>query len=449
MGTGYFPSDDALRHVAKVISGKDWAHILVTRPEITMDSHPGWHVILESFHAITGANQLALLNFSVIFLFLTFTLPAVFYFRRNEAWIAALALSSIFFFSPIHRLFYGRPYIASMILILLFCFLWERIRDNDKPWLELGVLALGTALATWIHGTWYLFALPLFALILARQWRVFILASGAVGAGVILGATFTGAPLAFLHQMLFHAVEAFGKHHFQRQLVTEFQPFGGEASVFILVGGLLLWRWARGEWETRTVDNPIFYLIAIGWTMGFIASRFWSDWAWPALAFWTAREIQAALEYYIEEFSLKRLLIAGAFCLVLFLAVTNDRGSRWSGSVSEWPSMTNEDHRPWLPDEGGILYNDNMRLFYEVFYQNPHGPWRYTLGFEPIWMPADNLETYRHIQLTRGKDNSYVPWVDKMSDKDRMVLIRTSKPTIPGLEWHEVTPTIWSGRLSN
>lgn len=444
---GFFPADDAFRHVAKVISGKDWSDILVIRPEITMDSHPGWHAILGWVQGLAGADGASLLNFSVLFLFLTFALPAVFYFRRQEAWVASLAVSTLFFFSPVFRLFYGRPFIVSMILILLFCFLWERIRDRDKPWLELIAFTLATALATWIHGTWYLFSLPLFALALARQWRVFVLMSAATVAGIVLGALFTGTPVAFLHQMLFHAVEAFGKHDFQRQLVTEFQPFSGEVSVFVIVGGLLLWRWARGQWDARIVDNPVFYLLAVGWTMGFLASRFWSDWAWPALAFWMAREIQDVLEYYSETFSLKRLVLACTICLVFFLALSNDRGSRWSGVVSQWPEMTNEEHRPWLPEEGGVLYNDDMRLFFQVFFHNPHGPWRYTLGFEPVWMPREHLEIFRHIQLTRGKAESYQPWVEMMTDRDRMVLVRNGRPDIQGLEWHEVTPGVWSGRL--
>ena len=448
IGQGFFPCDDALRHVAKVISGKSWPEILIIRPEITTDSHPGWHFILSGFHALTTCDKTVLLNFSVIFLFLAFTLPPVFYFRRGEAWIASLALSAIFFFGSIYRLFYGRPYIISMVMILLFCFLWERIRDKNKPWPELIAMSVMTVLSTWIHGTWYLFSLPLLALLLARQWRVFWFMSVAISLGVICGAMLTGSPLVFLQQMIFHAIEAFGKNDFQRQLVSEFQPFTGEALVFFLVGGLLLWRKARDEWDNSVVNNPVFYLVIIGWTMGFFASRFWTDWGWPALAFWVAQEVQAALEKYTNSFSMKRLMFAGVFCLILLLAVTNDRDSRWSGGVSEWPNMENKEHRPWLPDEGGLVYNDNMFLFYQVFYNNPQSPWRYTLGFEPIWMTADNLKIYRQIQLTRGKDESYIPWMKKMTTKDRMILIRNGKPQIAGLEWHEVTPTIWSGKIT-
>ncbi len=271
--------------------------------------------------------------------------------------------------------------------------------------------------------------------------------SGATSLGVLCGAMLMGSPLVFLHQMIFHALDAFGKNDFTRQLVGEFQPFTGEALVFFVIGGFLLWRQTRGEWNDRVLDNPVFYLIVICWIMGFFASRFWTDWAWPALAFWMALEIQAALEQYMDNFSWKRLILAAMFCLVLLLAVTNDHGSRWSGAVAEWPNIENKAHRPWLPDDGGIVYNDNMFLFYQVFYNNPQAPWRYALGFEPIWMTADNLKIFRDIQLKRGKDESYLPWVQKMTLKDRMILIRSIEPQIQGLEWHEITPTVWSGKL--
>ena len=51
---GYIPGDDAMRHAAKAVSGKGWGEILVLRPEITMDSHVGWHKILEFIYQMTG-----------------------------------------------------------------------------------------------------------------------------------------------------------------------------------------------------------------------------------------------------------------------------------------------------------------------------------------------------------------------------------------------------------
>ncbi|MDQ1238201.1 MAG: Gram-positive signal peptide protein family, partial [Thermodesulfobacteriota bacterium] len=72
IGRGFEPYDDALRHVAKVVSGKAWTDILVIRPEITMDSHPGWHAILDAFQKLTLAEPDDILVFSILLLFLLF-----------------------------------------------------------------------------------------------------------------------------------------------------------------------------------------------------------------------------------------------------------------------------------------------------------------------------------------------------------------------------------------
>ncbi|MFZ0930989.1 MAG: hypothetical protein WAN11_20455 [Syntrophobacteraceae bacterium] len=447
LGHGYSPVDDALRHVAKVISGKEWQDILVVREEITMDSHPGWHFILKQVARLTGSDATLLLDFSVLSLFLLFVFPPVFLFKRPEAWISSLLIFSVFSFVTMYRLFYGRPFIFSMFLVLVFCFLWTRIRDRKAPIPELAVFAIISALSTWIHGAWYLLALPICALGLARQWRVSALMTAAMVAGILLGATFTGRPLIFLHQMIYHALLALGHIDFQRQLVSEFRPFDGAPAVVTVVAAMLIWRTARGQWNKECVDNPVFILGVLGWTLGFVASRFWSDWGWPAVAFWTAVEIEEVMKRRLGEFEPRRLVVAVAVCLTLFLGLSNDRGSRWTAMIGvQWPNMTTAEHRQWLPEPEGILYSDGMDVFYSIFYNNPHGEWKYVLGFEPVWMPDEDLKIYRNIEITRGKPASFAPWVEKMTQKDRLVLVRTEEPKIEGLEWHEVTPTVWSGR---
>jgi hypothetical protein len=445
LGHGYSPPDDALRHVAKVISGKQWQDILVVRKEITMDSHPGWHFFLKQVSRLTGPDSSLLLNFSVLFLFLLFVIPPVFLFKRSEAWTLSLLIFTLF--GGVYRLFLGRPFIFSMFMVLMFCFLWTKIRDKKAPIVELAVFAVVSALSTWIHGAWYLFALPICALGLARQWRVAALMTAAVVAGILIGATFTGSPLTFLHQMIYHALQAMRHIDFQRELVSEFQPFDGAPFAVIVVAAMLIWRAARGQWNRDCVDNPVFMLGVIGWILGFVAARFWSDWGWPAIAFWTAVEIEGVMTRRLGEFEPRRLVVALAICLSLFLGLSNDRGSRWTGMLGvQWPNMTIAEQKEWLPEPGGILYNDSMDAFYHIFYNNPHGEWKYVLGFEPVWMPDDDLKTYRHIQLGNGKPESYAPWIEKMTEKDRLLLLRMEKPKIEGLEWHEVTPTVWIGR---
>ena len=449
LGRGYHPTDDALRHVAKVISGKPWQEILVVRDEIGMDSHPGWHAVLHAVGSWTRLETTLLLNFSVLSLLLLFCCFPLFYFERCEAWVASLLALAVVSFGPIYRLTYGRPFIVSMFLLVFFCFVWERIRQRRRPAAELVGLALAASLSTWVHGAWYLLPLPLCALGLAREWRPLLLMSLATAAGVLLGALFTGTPVTFLHQMLFHARLAFGRHDFQRQLVSEFQPYEGASGVLILVALALLWRAVRGQWTARCVDDPVFILAGLGWVLGFVAVRFWTDWGWPAIAYWLAREIDAVLRAYTRQFHPRRLILVAGVCLAFFLAISNDHGNRWTGMLgARWPQMENPEHRSWLPDPGGILYSDHMGVFYNLFSANPHGDWKYVLGFEPVWMPDEDLAIYRKTQLAMGDPKSYAPWVAKMTAKDRMVLLRQSQPQIAGLEWHEVTPGVWSGKLA-
>src|SRR5687767_4880656 len=52
---GYLPFDDALRHAAKAVSGRDWSDIIVLQDQFKIDHSPGWHWILGLVHQLTGA----------------------------------------------------------------------------------------------------------------------------------------------------------------------------------------------------------------------------------------------------------------------------------------------------------------------------------------------------------------------------------------------------------
>ena len=158
---GFLPPDDALRHSAKAVSDKSWDEILVIREDIKMDSHPGWHAILGAVHKATGCDADALVTFSVVSLFVLFCVIPAFMLRRPEAWIASLL--TIIIVNPwyIDRLVKGRPYIFTMCTILCICFLWPRLKDKKIPHNTLAALTLLVAASTWIHCSWYLFALPI------------------------------------------------------------------------------------------------------------------------------------------------------------------------------------------------------------------------------------------------------------------------------------------------
>jgi len=106
---GYIPVDDAMRHAAKAISGKDWTDILALRPDVTMDSHVGWHKILEFVNFLTDCGVDGLVVFSVVFLFLFFAMIPFFLMKRPEAWLMTLLILWVANYSDLMRLFLGRP----------------------------------------------------------------------------------------------------------------------------------------------------------------------------------------------------------------------------------------------------------------------------------------------------------------------------------------------------
>lgn len=448
-GHGYLPPDDALRHAGKVSSGKGWGDILVLRDDIKTDSHPGWHAILGGVRRLTAWNAESIVVFSVIFLFILFCVIPVFIFNRPEAWVMSLLTITVMQPSLITRLFLGRPYILTMSVILVLCLLWPRLRGERIPYSALTILTFLIAASTWIHCSWHLLALPLAAFCLAREWRVLGRLSLSFALGILLGALLTGHPYLFLKQTLFHTIGAFSSHQLQRMLVGEFQPFAGNGLMVMAIIAMISWRKIRGSWNNKVIDNPVFILAIIGWALGFVSRRFWLDWGMPAMAIWMAFEFKEVLEKKIGFSSFRRLFLSLAVAGTFYLSLASDIGGRWTYNLTkEYLSAENPEHRLWLPEPGGIVYSDDMAIFYDTFFKNPNAPWRYILGFEPAMMPAEDLAIFRKIQWNFGDDKAFRGWVKKMRPEDRLI-IRGNKSNPPGimkLEWHYAATGTWIGR---
>jgi hypothetical protein len=447
---GFLPPDDAMRHSAKVISGKSWDQILVVRPEFQMDSHPGWHAILTGAHEVFGLDQDGLAAFSVVLLFSLFCLIPIFFLDIPEAWLAALLAVMVITPHLILRIFLGRPFIVSMSTILVLCFLWPRLKERKPPYGVMGALAALIALSTWIHASWYLFALPVACFFLAREYRAGARLALAAAVGVIAGALLTGHPALFLKQTLVHAMLAFGNVQAQRLLVGEFQSFGGEGLFALFVLGILAWRSARGKWDRHVVDNPVFIMAVTGWALGFVAARFWTDWGMPAAIFWVMTEFSGIFSETMKPRSWRRVIFALAISGALFLSITVDANSRWTYNLTaEYLSEENPKQRGWLPEPGGIIYSADMNVFYQTFFKNPKAPWRYILGFEPAMMPPEDLAILRKIHWNYETSEAYKPWIEKMRPSDRLVVRggANAKPNIPELDWFYAATNTWVGRL--
>jgi len=112
--------------------------------------------------------------------------------------------------------------------------------------------------------------------------------------------------------------------------------------------------------------------------------------------------------------------------------------------VAEHPELEG-----WMPDKGGIFYSAEQSLFYQTFFKNPDGDWRYVLGFEPSLMTDEDFAVYQSVRWNDGDAKAYKPWVDKMRPQDRLVIRggHGDQPNIPQLEWNYGVSGIWIGRL--
>lgn len=451
---GYIPADDALRHAAKVVSGKSWSDILVMRSDFPLDFHQGWHTILGWLHHSLNADVENLVVISIVAMMLLVNLSALTWLRRPEAWLAALMAGCIAVPYFINRLTYGRPFLFSMAVLITLLFLWRSPGDSPPKLLtRIGSVFL-VAAAAWIHGTaWYLLAMPAVGLALCGSKRSTIWYLCCWLLGSVLGACLTGHPWLFFDQSIRLVLGVFGGHALTRQLVGEVLPSTGDFAAVMVVIALLLWRSRSPEWSARELVNPIFITCVIGWILGLKVLRFSTDWGMPALLLWLALELQKQFEQYLSFDSWRRLLISLCLAGGVFLLITGDAGSRWTWNLTnQYLTADNPELAGWLPEKDGIVYASDMEIFYFTFYKNPTAPWRYVLGFEPALMRPEDFAVVDKALWTFGDVQAYEPWVAKMRPEDRLILRAsyshlTGRPNLPQLEWNFVLNDYWIGRL--
>ena len=449
IGYGFLPPDDALWHSAKVISGKDWGEVLVLRSDIKIESHPGWHAILGAAHKITKWDVHSLVLFSVISLFIIFAVIPFFFVRYAESWLLALITISIAAPGWIFRLFLGRPYILTMAALLAIFFLWPKLKDKKIRYGILITLTLIIAVSSWVHRTWYILLVPMVALLLAREWRAGIFMAACTVAGIFVGACLVGHPFLFIKQTLLHLALVAGSYDTQDMLVTELRPALADFNIVIVVLGMLGWRFLRGDWEKGTIRSPILIIVISCFFIGFITRRVWMDIGMPALAVWLAVEFEGFFSKKSPVSSWQRLVLISILGATMYLSFTADAGGRWSyWKPLAYLSADDPEQKEWLPGPGGIIYSDDMSVFFKTVYKNPTANWRYILGSEAAIMPEEDLKILRNIEKNMKTYDLFDPWVKKMRPEDRLILKsdREHKPNIPGLEWNYASINTWIGR---
>jgi hypothetical protein len=446
IGYGYLPPDDALRHAAQGVSGKPWGEVVVLGEPLKVDFQFGWDLILRRLHQWFGVGAEGLAEISVVTLFILLNAAVLPWLKRPEAWFGALAASWLAA-NPGDRFFLGRPFMVTMSALVVILMGARAVGAKGPRWRDLGWIAPVIGLACYVHGTWYLWLLPVAAFFLAGQFRW----SVAIGAGWLMGAALaglaTGQPVAYWTEAVRVAFRSVGSFTTQSMMAIELQPILN-LSPFIVLGAMLLARQSvKAAWRPLR-SEPGFWLVCIGWILGCSAGRFWYDWGIAGLLVIMTLDLQTLLEISMPLDSLQRLLAVAVMTVGMYAATTADIGGRWTGTLHDrYFTQDDADLATWMPDPGGIFYAATMSVFYQTYFRNPNAPWRYILGFEPTLMPADDFAIYHSILWSYGDDNAYTPWVKKMRPSDRLVLVIGGAPQIPALEWKHAFGAYWIGRL--
>lgn len=449
MGLGFLPPDDASWHSSRAVSDKSGSDVLVLRDDVRIETHPGWHAILVSVRNMMNWNAHSLVLFSVILLFILFLAAPLFFFRYPESWLLSILAVSIVGPGWIFRLLLGRPYIVTMAVLLAIFLLWPRLKAKKIPYGTLVCLTLMIAFATWIHRTFYILFIPIAAFLLAREWRAAFYFTISLVLGVFIGASVGGHPVIFIKQTMLHLLLVSGSYENQGMLVSELRPALGDFGITILVSMMLFWRGARHKWNRSVIDNPIFILVVLSFIGGFLTRRVWLDVGMPVMILWMAKEFEEILTDKVKRDSPARILITAALAFTLYLSFTADADGRWSSCHPiDYLSDTDPEQKEWLPGPGGIIYSDDMNIFFTTVFKNPHGNWRYILGPEAAVMPEEDLAILRNIQKHPWTYEYFKPWVNKMRQEDRLIIRGSEdrKPRIEGLEWKYAAVGTWVGR---
>ena len=453
---GYVPVGDARRHVAKAFTDRPYSDLVVMRSFYKIDHSPGYEWVLRAAQRLTGWRPDGLAAFSTA-MSLGFVLVApLVWFRRPEAWCAAVLLQLIAIPDLIMRWTQARPFVLSEGVLMCLLLSWRHAgvkTDGKEEPVAMRKIIFATAayaFIAWMHGVWYLWVLLLPAFALAGRWRTAAWMTVCWLVGSFLGSLLTGHPIDFMMQQVLHGMAVGGEKVPPNLLVGELQPSAGEFTSLTALAAVYLWSRSLKVEGEPLVAQPAFWMLAIGWTLGLFMDRFWADWGLPAAVVWMALRFQDVIERLWSPGALMRLMACGCIALPLYLQSSSDQQQRFSKTLREARlDASDPDLKGWLPDPGGIFYSAQMEFFYNTFYTNPKADWKYLTGFEPALMPEDDLKILRTIQAADYLPSAYAPWVAKMKPADRIEIedYSDTPPNLPELEWKRAVGYIWIGRL--
>lgn len=454
LSMGYLPTDDTNRHIAFSMLDKAWPDVLVQEPGFGADHNAGWHMVLRFLNRRCNVSREGLMYFSTVGMFLLLNLTGAFIIPCSVTWFIVLLIIFIAESSMFGRMVCGRPFIVSCFSTLIILRLWfidvKKYGQHEfcvtaKYLLSLAALTLGV----WIHGTWYIFLIFPMAQLLAGNIKKTFELTLLIALATLLGAYMTGHFSEFLQYHFSAPKNIYSEQVFNWQLVTE----NGEGNpgwtwlifAFGIFAVLIYNKRAR---LNELAYDPLFFLIMLTWLPAIKIIRFWADWGRISLMFWLCykltdviRDMELVKKAFFR-YVLFILVIAGALIII--------PKAPWSQQkLREFytADFTKEELKPFKPEEGGIVYNDQMFHFYFQFYNEPEGKYRYILGFESATMPREDKVVLRDLSYTGGHASAYKPWIDKLTKKDRIFASNDITKEYPQLDWVRASNKLWIGKL--
>ncbi len=451
IGHGYAPMDDSLAISAKVASGKSWNEILAIRPEVNLDRHyqPGWHFLLSVGKTLFSLETEGVLLFSVVLMWSLVALVSLFYFRRPEAFLASFLLFGLLDIDFIYRLLVGRAFGFTMFALISFWALWTQVVEGRRLRVTLAAIGLLAAGATWVHGAWYLLALPVGATLLSGNWRASARFGGAVAIGVFVGALITLHPFEHLWHQAHNLLGVIFKSDSLQNPVGEFHPNPVGVPLVLFFSVHMLMRLFIRNWKGVSLTHPAFLLGLACWVLGLKVARFWYDWGMPSMVFWYALELQKVLEIRVNYTAWRRLVFSLLLCVAFFTALGHNQNNRWSVNTTlDYAYLKKSNaYQNWLPGENGLVYANTMGVFFNFSHLFPQKSWRYVLGLESAHMYPEDVQVYRAYRMNKDL-RALRPWADKLRPQDRLILFSRSgkPPPLPQLEWQFLPPQCWIGK---
>ena len=452
---GYKPLDDACRHVAFSMGNRNWSDILVITPGLESDHNAGWHTLLRVVQRCLNFDKEQLLNFSIIFLFLLFNLTGAITSRNCAAWFVTMLIIFIIQIDFFSRLVCGRPFIISCSAALILFKIWftepKEKSDNPSKFIIYLISFIALTVSVWLHGTWYNFLLIPITLFLSGKPLKALELIVLIAISTLAGAYLTGDFHEFLYFHYQATLNILSEKIYNWQLVTEF----AEGNVYyawlfpIVIIISLLHKMNKLKLNELSRDS-VFIFILLSWLLSLRVTRFWFDWGLIAVCYWLSGKISVLIS---EMESVKKPFIR--YFLFLFLIAASiviipqanwDKRAEHKSNIADFSKQELAD---FIPEEGGIVYNDSMSEFYFNYYTYPEAKYRYILGFEPAIMPQEDKVVFRDIVFTNYHYSAYKPWIAKLTPKDRIYTKVNISDYYKELDWIKASSKLWIGKLKN